>query len=114
MPRAQSEAHMDAIWINEHYEITLSGLAEQSGLTAGELNELVESGVLHPRHAGTAQQQWTFDAHCLVSVRSASRLRDDFELDHNGVAVAISLLERIRALEQALGELRARGSVLKE
>lgn len=113
MPRAQPEAMMDAIWINEHYEITLSGLAEQSGLSAAQLHELVESGVLHPRQASALQQQWTFDAHCLVSVRSARRLRDDFELDNNGVAVAISLLERIRALEQALCDLRANAPALK-
>jgi chaperone modulatory protein CbpM len=34
-------------------------------------------------------------------------LRDDFELDARGLSVALRLLERVRALEEEIGRLRA-------
>ena len=40
----------------------------------------------------------------VVTVRTARRLRDDFELDRNGVALALTLLRRIAQLE---AEVRA-------
>jgi chaperone modulatory protein CbpM len=101
------QTRSEVVWINEHYEISLAGLAAQSGLSAAELHELIDRGVLPPRRAAGSREQWTFSAQCLVAVRTATRLRDDFELDTGGMAVALSLLERIAALEQALAELRA-------
>jgi hypothetical protein len=41
-------------------------------------------------------------------VRSACRLRADFELEPHGVALAISLLDRIRELEREIASLRAK------
>jgi chaperone modulatory protein CbpM len=41
-------------------------------------------------------------------VRTARRLRQDLELDPHGVALLLPLLERIRALEDELRDLRAR------
>jgi chaperone modulatory protein CbpM len=106
--QTRSEVRSEVVWIDERYEISLAGLAEQSGLSAAELQELVDRGLLPPRNAAGSREQWTFSAHCLVAVRTATRLRDDFELDTRGMAVALSLLERIAALEQTLSELRAR------
>lgn len=40
--------------------------------------------------------------------RSASRLRKDFDLDAQGLALAVALLERVRDLEEQLRDLRAR------
>jgi len=39
------------------------------------------------------------DAECLVAARTAYRLRDDFELDTQGLAVALALLELLGVLE---------------
>lgn len=38
----------------------------------------------------------------------ARRLRDDFELDRAGLALALRLMQRIDALEQEIVRLRAR------
>ncbi|WP_369125181.1 chaperone modulator CbpM, partial [Cryobacterium sp. RTS3] len=42
------------------------------------------------------------------SARTARRLRDDFELDGHGLAVALNLLRRIRELEAQLTHAQAK------
>jgi len=98
--------HAEALWLHEHYELSLEELCELSGLSEAELRELVDCGALAPTdpHA----RRWTFSADRLVVARSAFRLRRDFDLDPHGVALAVTLLERVRDLEAELRDLRAR------
>jgi chaperone modulatory protein CbpM len=96
----------EAPWPNEHREFSLEELCELSGLSEAELRDLVDWGVLAPAEPGAPR--WTFSAERLIVARSAFRLRKDFELDTHGVALAVTLLERIRDLEAELRDLRAR------
>ena len=95
----------ELVWLEEQRELTLSELAELSGLSEAELHELVDSGAIAPVDPEAATQ--TFSADYLVLARTACRLRNDFELDTRGLAVALTLLDRVRALETELRELRA-------
>jgi chaperone modulatory protein CbpM len=95
----------ETLWLTGRQEFSLAELAELSGLAEAELRELVECGAIAPPDPCAAQ--WTFSGECLVTIRAASRLRDDFELEPHGVALVVTLLERIRALEAQLRELRA-------
>ena len=100
----------DIAWMNEACRLTLAELSELSGLPDAVLVELVECGALVPVDADVAQSdvaQWTFSARWAVTVRKAGRLRRDFELDSNALAVAMSLLERVRELEEQLHALHA-------
>ena len=96
----------EAVWLDERGVVTLVELAECSGLTQSELRELVELGALAPVDPQAAELN--FGAHCIVAARAASRLRNDFELDSPGVALVLSLLERVQELETALQRLNAR------
>ena len=96
--------HADALWLDQRAEITLEELVELSGLPQEVLTELVECGVLEPAEPSAA---WQFTVECITTVRTARRLRDDFELDANALALAVRLLERIRELESQLQESRA-------
>jgi hypothetical protein len=93
-------------WLHAHFELSLAQVCELSGLSETELRELVECGALAPADPGA--REWTFGADRLVVARSASRLRKDFDLDSQGLALAVALLERVRDLEQQLRDLRAR------
>jgi chaperone modulatory protein CbpM len=95
----------ETVWLDERGSVTLIELAECSGLTEGELRELVEIGALEPLDADALQ--WSFGSRCIVAARTASRLRDDFELNTSGLAVALSLLERVRELEGEVQRMRA-------
>ena len=92
--------HLDAI-----AEVTWTDLLHSSGLPESELRELVRYGALVPRNPDASA--WTFEARWLVVARTASRIRNDFELDPYGVSVVLSYLERIERLEDEIRALRA-------
>jgi chaperone modulatory protein CbpM len=92
-------------WLEEQRDVTLSELAELSGFSEDELHELEACGAIAPVDPDAATPR--FGAKCIVAVRTAHRLRNDFELDTEGLAVALALLERIGSLESELRELRA-------
>ena len=96
---------LDARWLDEQQRVTLEELAEVSGLPVTLLSELVESGALVPVDARA--EHWVFASTCVSVVRTAGRLRNDFDLDAGGVSLALRLLERIEALEDEIRHLRA-------
>jgi len=93
-------------WLHEERELSLAELCELSGLSEAELRALVDCGAIAPTDSDA--RDWTFGADRLVVARSAFRLRRDFELDSQGLALAVALLERVRDLEEQLRGLRAR------
>jgi chaperone modulatory protein CbpM len=95
----------EATWLEEHRELTLAELADLSRFSEEELRELEACGAIAP--LDPADPVPRFGTECLVAARTAYRLRSDFELDSQGLAVALALLERVRALEVELRELRA-------
>lgn len=96
----------ETVWLDERGVVTLVELSECSGLSEPELRELVELGAIEPLDAAASHLR--FGAQCIVAARAASRLRDDFELDTHGLALAISLLDRVHELESELQRLQAR------
>ena len=95
----------DAVWLDERQQFSLAELADLSGLPEPELKQLIDYETLLPTDPGAGEAR--FDAHCLVIARMACRLRNDFDLDSGGLALTLTLLERIRALEAQLRALRA-------
>jgi len=95
-----------AIWIEDAGAISLTELAERSGLEEARLRDLVDYGALAPIDPSAAA--WTFSAECVVTAKTACRLLNDFELEPHGLVVVLTLLERIRALENELRRLHAR------
>ena len=99
----------EVLWLDEHREVSLSELIEMSGLREAELLELVHCGAIQAQVEGNGQPDagYRFSARVISVARTACRLRDDFELDTRGLSVALRLLERVRALEEEIGRLRA-------
>jgi chaperone modulatory protein CbpM len=105
---------IDALWIeppqvarDAQRAWTLAALAESCGVASNEVRELVEYGALHPDNPDVDADRWMFSARCAVTIRTAVRLRRDFDLDTPGLALALTLIERIRALEDDLRRVRA-------
>lgn len=96
---------VEAVWLTEDQAFTLAELADLSGLSEAELRELVDYGAITPVNPDSPQ--WVFHGRCLVTVRTACRLRVSFDLEPNEVALVISLLDRIQDLEAQLHSLRA-------
>lgn len=98
----------ECIWLNATEICSLDHLVEVSGLARADVLELVDAGVLEPSSHGSEPQQYLFEASCIVTLRTARRLRDDFELDAHGLTLALRLLKRIEGLEAELASLHAR------
>jgi len=96
----------EVLWLDEHHTLSLSELSELSGLAPDDLNELIDYGVITPIEQHTEPMR--FHASCVVTAKTAGRLRTDFELDAHAVALAMTLIERTHALETQLRELGAR------
>jgi chaperone modulatory protein CbpM len=96
----------EVLVLDERLQLTLAELAELARVSEPELVALIDCGLL-PARAGDGSQR-IYGAQCVVVARTARRLRADFELDPAGLELALTLLARVRALEDELRELRAR------
>jgi len=95
----------ELIWLDEHHEVSLDELIELSGLSQEELHHLVEIGALTPNKPvedKVKTNDLRFSSQCIVSIRTLSRLKHDFELEQNALGLMLVFLERIRNLELQL------------
>ncbi|HTD90279.1 MAG TPA: chaperone modulator CbpM [Burkholderiales bacterium] len=102
----------DVLWLDEHHELSLAEFVEFTGLSIAELQHLIDCDALLP--VATAEPaaardaaDTRFSAQYLALARAASRLRNDFDLDTNGLTLTLHLLSRIHELEAELLDLRA-------
>jgi chaperone modulatory protein CbpM len=98
-------SYYEATLLEEHIQIAVEELERASGLSIEEITELVEYGVFQPQ--GSRPHEWRFAARCIAVGRRAQRLRSDFELSTSGLALTLSLLERIEELEREMRALQA-------
>lgn len=95
----------EAVWLTEDHAFSMAELADLSGLAESELHELVDYGAITPIDAESSP--WMFSGKCLLTVRTACRLRISFDLEPHGVALMVTLLERIQDLEARVRDLNA-------
>jgi chaperone modulatory protein CbpM len=100
----QIETH-NVLWLDASQRVSIKDLVDLSGLIEEEVCELVFAGALVP--SDYKELPWTFSGDCVLTVRKASRLRDDLELDSHALALTLGLLEQVRALEAEISRLRA-------
>jgi chaperone modulatory protein CbpM len=95
---------------NPIIELTLTEFCEATALQDVHVIEIVAHGILEPH--GTTPTDWRFTDYELVLARRAAKLRRELELEWDGVALALDLLEEVqqlrsenRMLKQRLGRL---------
>ena len=89
-------------------QLDMAEFCEATDLSDVYVIEIVEHGILEPQ--GRKPDEWLFDDQALIVARRAAKLRRDLELEWEGVALALELLnelEQVRAenrmLKQRLG-----------
>jgi chaperone modulatory protein CbpM len=93
-------------WLDDRQAVTVAELGRACSMSAEELQELVDYGVLVPLREAAAEVR--FSAAWVMPLRRAARLRSDFDLDLYAVSLLLRCMERIEALESELHSLRAR------
>lgn len=99
--------NIEVLWLDQHQPLSLAELEQLSGLTAGELQHLIDCETLLPLAGMESTTPLQYSAECLTLARTAARLRSDFELDANALALTLQLLKRIHELEMELFTLHA-------
>jgi len=100
-----TQASIESFSLDTTEVITLTELAQCCGMSPDELDELVEYNALVP--LPDAEPERAFSARWVTPLRSASRLRLDFDLDLFTVAILLSQLVQIELLQRQLESLRA-------
>ena len=95
----------EALHINPNDPVTLDELIEISGFSKQDISELVDCGALELQ---SSSDHWIFKSECIVTIKKAKRLQDDFELHSSSLLVLITLLEQINTLENEIQNLRLR------
>ncbi len=92
--------------------VTADELARASGLSADQLNELVEYGALMPVAACSAAQEpdRLFSATYVITLRAACHVQRDFDLDLFTAGLLVGYLMRIDALERQIQSLHAQST----
>lgn len=72
--------------------ITLQEVCSNTGLSRETVIDIVDHGIVEPQ--GEVPEQWLFDDQCLCIVQRARRLQQDLELNWQGIALVIELLEQ--------------------
>ena len=92
-------------WQEVSAPVGLAELAQLSGMSSSELDELVEYGALSAWGPHTAERQ--FKVECIAPLRTAGKLRSDFDLELFTVALLLGHLNRIETLERQVKSLQA-------
>ena len=86
-------------------QLDMAEFCEATELSDVYVIEIVEHGILEPQ--GAQPKDWRFTDFELALAKQAAKLRHDLELDWEGVALALDLLEEVR-------ELRAENRMLRQ
>ena len=91
---------VDSVVVEEEIRFTLADLSRACQADGVRLMALVEEGVLQP--AGSGPDDWLFGGPSLRRARAALRLSRDLDLNANGTAVVLDLLDEIARLRSKL------------
>ena len=92
-------------WLDASEIVSLPELSIACRMTTQDMDELVQYGALSPLAGQRAGP--VFSAVCVGPLRTAARLRIDFDLDLFTVALLLGYLHRIDALERRVTTLKA-------
>lgn len=86
--------------VDDHGGLSLGQLARLCQLSADQVLEFIEEGVIEPQ--GRDPINWRFTGVCIRRIRRARRLQQDLGVNRAGAALALDLLDEIETLRQHL------------
>jgi chaperone modulatory protein CbpM len=105
-----TELHVEWVWSGARKAVNQAELSRVCAMTGPELEELMEYGALsplEPLEPSAVAGERLFTAECIAPMRTAGKLRRDFDLDLFAVAFLLDYLNRIEVLEDQVRSLQA-------
>ncbi len=87
-------------------QLDMHTLCQEADLTADCVIEIGENGVVEP--PGRRPEDWLFDDQAPLLARRAAKLHQELELEWEGVALALELLQEVQQLRNENSMLRQR------
>ncbi|AUF94699.1 chaperone modulatory protein CbpM [Pseudomonas sp. 02C 26] len=87
-------------------QLDMRTLCQEADITADWVIEIVEHGIVQP--SGRTPDDWLFDDRAPVTLKRAVKLHQELELEWEGVALALELLEEVQHLRSENSMLRQR------
>ena len=86
-------------------QLDMERFCEEANIPATYVIEIVEHGIIEPQ--GRTPDVWRFDDYDLAIAQRATKLHNDWEMEWEGVALALALIEEVQ-------QLRAENQRLKQ
>ncbi|AZC22322.1 MULTISPECIES: chaperone modulator CbpM [Pseudomonas] len=87
-------------------QLDMEEFCEVADLSAAYVIEIVEHGILEPQ--GRAPREWRFNDQELSLAKRAAKLHRELDLEWEGVALALDLLDEVQQLRSENQMLRQR------
>jgi chaperone modulatory protein CbpM len=97
--------HIEAAWPEMGDTVGFTDLALACAMSLDDVRELMEFGALLPLESSNPEP--VFAITCVEPLRTAGKLRRDYDLDLFVVVIVLDYLRRIDALESQLRTLQA-------
>lgn len=86
--------------LEDDLQLTTAQLCRSCHLSAEQLFELIEQGIVEPQ--GREVAQWRFQGTSVYRIRCAVQLQRDLGVNWAGAALALELLDELRVLRSRL------------
>ncbi|HET7569873.1 MAG TPA: chaperone modulator CbpM [Gammaproteobacteria bacterium] len=94
---------IEGILIDRDTLYTLHELCRSCGVQAEVIVEMVEVGLLEPQ--GRDPIEWRFPSYAIARIQSTLRLRRDLDVNLEGAALALELMDEVRHLRTRVAML---------
>lgn len=97
--------NFEPIWPDTTDTVGLADLALACAMRCEDVQELIEFGALMPLNS--TDKEPVFSISCMAPLRTAEKVRSDYDLDLFVVVIVLDYLRRIEQLESQLSRLEA-------
>ncbi len=100
------EKALSAVFIDTEQTVTLADLSRGCALPAERIFDMIDYGIIEPLQQQSTGSRWIFSAECVPRLQTVLRLQRDLDVNLAGAALALELLDEVKALRQQVLALR--------
>ena len=93
---------ISGVIVDELAPLSFAAVCHCCHLSSKELREFVHYGIVEPLNYDDSYSQWQFPSSSVLRVQMANRLQRDLGVNAAGTALALELLDEVKALRHLL------------